>query len=350
MRPPKTLSTKTILSKLDPVKIKEDVEEREIEFKRTVGNTIISSLVTVMQKRKRSEKKHPKKFYRKVTMAISKKRPAEENVVRFIVLGNAGIPNYHVGMKFEGIHAAIGDKLVSLKDNIDFVVMTGDNFLGKGVWGCDDPQWEKVWFERLKVEELGVPWFTVLGDRDMLGDASTQYNFHKCEGKERMSKYWITPSENYLLVIDETVKMLFVNTNRKKSKVSRWIRKNRPNIVVGHHFIPQKSQGEGQAVENFITYISGHEPVLKHVKEGKTSYIVVGTSGDLMTYSFSDCPNAVTMDGMDGCGNGPTEHYNHKSYGFALITVAKDDNAKQVELHTYHHYENGRSHWDVQIG
>lgn len=354
MRPPSKPVEKLTLECMKPQRnqsvMDEHVQNREVEF---VAYNELKSTVRVTQGKDNLP-------YSRVKMKTYKPIE-EENVIRFIVLGNAGVPNYHVGMKFEGIHAAIGDKLVSLKDNIDFVVMTGDNFLGKGVWGCDDPQWEEVWFERLRVEELGVPWFTVLGDRDMLGDASTQYNFHKCEGKERMSKYWITPSENYLLVVDETVKMFFLNTNKKISKpnmepiltmLTRW----NVGLVIGHHHIDNPVHYDGTALlrsdiialrsRHFETYISGHDPVLKHVKEAQRSHITVGTSGGLMTCSYSDCPDAVTMDKTDGRETERMEVLNEKSYGFAVVTVQKEKMKNVVQFFKYVDNSYGSFYWD----
>lgn len=182
----------------------EDVEERIVDFNLHKGSDIRKSRVTVALK----DESLP---YRRVKMTTSKSTN-DKSVVTFIVLGNAGIAHYHENMRIDGFHAAIGDKLVSLKDNINSVVMTGNNFLDKGVQDCNDPQWEKVWFERLRVEELNVPWFTVLGDKDMLGSPSAQYTFHKRKGKEEISKCWITPSENYLLVIIEQVRVFLLNT------------------------------------------------------------------------------------------------------------------------------------------
>ncbi|CCI10782.1 unnamed protein product [Albugo candida] len=282
------------------------------------------------------------------------------SIVKFVVLGKASTAKYNEKPEMNGFHAAIGDKLVSLKDEIDFVVMTGNNFLDRGVQNCDDPQWEEVWFKHLRVKDLNVPWFTVLGETDIRGNPSAQYSFHKCTGKEEMSKYWVTPSTDYFLKINQNIRIFFLNTNNEDPTsiegISRGISETHPNIVIGHHPIHKsalhehmcslQSRSETPRETNLQTYICGHEPILNHVVEDEKSRIVVGTSGGLLTWSYRDY---TAINGTCSLGGTPTAPFNDKLYGFAVVTVASNDDAKLVEFFTYHQRDNGIFYWEDSI-
>lgn len=282
------------------------------------------------------------------------------SIVKFVVLGKASTAKDNEKPEMHGFHAAIGDKLVSLKDEIDFVVMTGNNFLDRGVQNCDDPQWEKVWFKRLRVKDLNVPWFTVLGESDVRGNPSAQYSFHKCEGKEEMSKYWVTPSTDYFLEINQNIRIFFRNTNNKDptsiNRISHGISETRSNIVIGHHPIHKlvlhdhmcslQSNSEGPRESNLRTYICGHEPILNHVVEDEKSRINVGTSGGLLTWSYRDY---FAMNGTYCLGETRMASYSDIPYGFAVVTVASNDDAKLVEFFTYHRRDNGIFYWEDPV-
>ncbi|CCI10788.1 unnamed protein product [Albugo candida] len=178
-----------------------------------------------------------------------------------------------------------------------------------------------------------------------------------------MSKYWITPSENYSLLIDRQVRLFFLNTNKEASKpmdrVFAGITNEAAAIVIGHHPIDDPMHHDRTSLPRsniialrsrpFETYICGHDPVLKHKEEGKRSHIVVGTSGGLITWRYSDLQNAVAMNGLNGRGNTPTDPFNEKLYGFARITIMKNSDTKQVEFFTFDYNRYGAFHWEDPI-
>lgn len=65
-----------------------------------------------------------------------------------------------------------------------------------------------------------------------------------------------------------------------------------------------------------------------------------------MTCSFSDCPDAVTMDKTDGRETERMEVLNEKSYGFAVVTVQKEEMKNVVQFFKYVDNEYGSFYWD----
>ncbi|CCI10787.1 unnamed protein product [Albugo candida] len=196
------------------------------------------------------------------------------NEVNFIVLGSTGIPSM---AKF---HEALKVKLGEMKHLIDFAVMTGNNFEKEGPSGCRDKKWNVDWLERLDVENLDVPWFSVPGENEMKSKLRVQYDSYKCQGVYSLSKYWVTPSESYLLTINKRFQILFTNTNVCPPNFNQVIRKintNKPHIVVGHH--PMEAAKKKGEFGNPKGWLQRNSLVVKeiHKQEFQRTYVAISS-------------------------------------------------------------------------
>eukprot|EP00931_Biecheleriopsis_adriatica_P050337 TRINITY_DN29137_c0_g1_i1.p1 TRINITY_DN29137_c0_g1~~TRINITY_DN29137_c0_g1_i1.p1 ORF type:complete len:409 (+),score=60.29 TRINITY_DN29137_c0_g1_i1:31-1257(+) len=54
--------------------------------------------------------------------------------------------------------------------DVKFIINVGDSFYPHGVRGKDDPQWDSKWRKIYHEELRSVPWYTVYGNHDLIGD------------------------------------------------------------------------------------------------------------------------------------------------------------------------------------
>nr|CCA17830.1 unknown putative [Albugo laibachii Nc14] len=320
------------------------------------------------------------------------------NQVSFVVLADSGVPGYHRNAKIDGFHGVLGDKLLTLRDGIDFVVMAGDNFYDKGVADCNDEQWKDVWFKRLNVDQLNVPFFTVLGNHDILGDRIVQSNYHKCPGKAHMSKYWMTPGEDYTLSVNGNLKMFFINTNTRDPEsvqtIENALKRYEPNFVIGHH--PMSVQGiynkhgsylarekssakdfelKGESLMaatlhriEFPTYLCGHLHAMQYGETGiyedeRKRFESQTKSAETTMFETQHVDPKTQILVGGGGGNlynrlefGPSSHqrqhtsssssFNERVHGFAVVTVNIISHAQTVIYYTY--ADDGSEVWKEQ--
>lgn len=193
----------------------------------------------------------------------------------------------------------------------DFVISTGDNFYPDGVASTQDPLWQSA-FERIyHGPHSFVPWHSVLGNHDYLGNAQAQIDYSNVSGRWQMpARYY---SQRFTLASGEPVLVLFLDTNtlvsdyrtRAKYRATQgqdpgpqlaWLKRQLSGsdaawtLVVGHH--PIYTSGKRYGRDNGLVetlapllkrygvdaYIAGHEHDLQHnqIKHSDLAHYVSG--------------------------------------------------------------------------
>lgn len=284
--------------------------------------------------------------------------------ISFIVLADSGVPNFQHGNKMEGFHKDIGEKLGSFAGKVDFVVLAGDNFYDHGVKDCADPQWKEVWFDRLRVAKLKVPFFSVLGNHDVEGAPGLQNVFQNCEGvDEEMAHYWVSPSTNYHVAVNREINLVFINTNevgtdpvtRKKGMnviASQAIKDIKPDFVVGHHpmyaagptnkkrvnYIKSDGTLHGESIaaahlreHPFLFYLCGHVHGMQFHRGVNHKQILVGGGGGTLATGLGSNPQHGSSSSFEDI----EAVVNDIAHGFAVITIDLTTHKSEVEYHRY---------------
>lgn len=232
----------------------------------------------------------------------------------FVALGdwgrNGSRRQYEVGQAMAGAAGRMESQ---------FVLSMGDNFYPAGVSSVDDPKWRSS-FERVYAQPaLQVPWYVALGNHDYRGDPRAQIAYTARSDRWRMpSAYYAVPGaalgipEMDLFVLD-TSPMLPM----RPELLAQVIRGRLPphecgaqlawfeealaqsrapwKVVIGHH--PIHSGGHHGDARELIAhvkpllerygvqaYLSGHDHVLQHIRNGSVDYVVTGagaSAGDV---------------------------------------------------------------------
>lgn len=106
-------------------------------------------------------------------LEVTKEERTEEPLQRigsFLVIGDWGWdPDSHGNLYDRGCQRAIGDemdrKMKELGD-VKFIINVGDSFYPNGLYGKDDPQWDRKWRNVYSDRLRSVPWYSVYGNHD----------------------------------------------------------------------------------------------------------------------------------------------------------------------------------------
>ncbi|EGF76292.1 hypothetical protein BATDEDRAFT_92878 [Batrachochytrium dendrobatidis JAM81] len=265
----------------------------------------------------------------------------------FMIFGGWGNPNE----PGQSLVAKTATEL-ALKSNPRFVVSVGNNFYPtntdnyEGVKSSTDSKWTSVWKNVYNGLLTSIPWFSVLGYHDWLGNPSAQLDYSKSHPAE-----WVMPNfffERIFRIGKIEAAFIFIDTNylaygrnspneaitnnfkqigwaNKTDMVSMqlaWINDalkrhqgKKYTFVVGHHTLGTcDHQGNmTQLMDAFdemqpTAYIFGNQQTLQATTRGKTKFIQVGASGK----------KEDACKGADGWSGGNT-------YGFANAMLTEDN-------------------------
>jgi predicted phosphohydrolase len=255
--------------------------------------------------------------------------------IKFLVVGDWG----RSGEYFQK-DVAKQMSITAEKENIDFVISTGDNFYQTGVESTEDSHWKESFENIYNANTLQKKWYVVLGNHDYQGNYKAQIDYTK------KSNRWYMPSNYFTEVIQNdgtSIRLIFIDSNpfitdyytekKYKDKVAgqdtnkqkSWldsimkVDKSKYTIVVGHHPPLSSSPKHGGAGEIFNllkqynTKINltlwGHEHDLQHQKVKDFPDVFISGAG-------SECrkagKNENTLFALGEVG------------GFALVEVTKE--------------------------
>lgn len=255
--------------------------------------------------------------------------PAVPNELRFVVLGDWG----RDGMCCQR-DVALRISEVASTWAPHFLINVGDNFYPAGIRAPDDPQiassWADVYASLPSMRTL--PWLTVAGNHDHMGDVHAQLKLSKS------ARTWHMPSLSYFeergdvlfAFIDTTpmyyspLELTLFPRNFSATDVSTQLRtldeklaasKARVKIVVGHHplfsighhftdeiFNLARMQGHLKKLlerHRVIAYFCGHEHSLEHGVSNGVHYFISG-AGSKVRRVDSHTPENVFGIGRQG--------------------------------------------------
>lgn len=222
-----------------------------------------------------------------------------DDELAFLVVGDWGDDRSHkTAREVARAMGAIGER-----NDIAFVISTGDNFYESGVDSISDDKWQTTFEAIYDAPALQVPWYAVLGNHDYGGSAQAQIDYSK------KSRRWTMPDRYFQ--IDQTfaggrADFFFIDTQRMKGETLldmvthldaemqlRWLDEALASspaqwkVVVGHH--PVFSGGRhgdsrflGKSLKPILDrhgvnmYLCGHDHHLEALRSEKVSYFVSG--------------------------------------------------------------------------
>lgn len=117
-----------------------------------------------------------------ISLAIRDDAP---DSIRFAIIGDMGTggPGQH----------ALADVIAerARQEPFDFMISVGDNFYPAGVFGVDDPLWDRAWEDVYHHPELDIPVHVVLGNHDHGGFHAAQLEY------ARQNDRWTMPGLYY---------------------------------------------------------------------------------------------------------------------------------------------------------
>ena len=199
---------------------------------------------------------------------------------------------------------------IAERDNIRFVISTGDNSYREGVASTSDPLWKDVFEDVYTANALMCPWYPTLGNHDHKGNAMAQVAYSQVSPRWSMPGpfYWrgerlSDGSAAHFFFLDTTP---IVHENRRKSWLFpgddddaqlQWLEQAlaasnaRWKIVVGHH--PVFSGGHHGSTPELVrliqpllerhsvtAYINGHDHDLQHIVVNGIHYLTSGAGSD----------------------------------------------------------------------
>jgi tartrate-resistant acid phosphatase type 5 len=224
----------------------------------------------------------------------------------FLVIGDWGMH----GIRGQRRVAAAMDTLAA-RTRVDFIISTGDNFYPAGVYGSNDPLWEKTFVKVYNLPHLRtLPWYVTLGNHDYLGDIHAEMEYGRNHPR------WHLPAEYYhksFISDPPLAQFFFLDTNAFIDKYHarpgryhhindqdpaaqlQWLRGQLQHsaavwkIVVGHHPVYSSGRRHGDtgklkkvlpplfAEFGVQAYFSGHDHHLEYYRlQGHTGYIISG--------------------------------------------------------------------------
>ncbi|KAI6181648.1 Tartrate-resistant acid phosphatase type 5 [Aphelenchoides besseyi] len=142
-----------------------------------------------------------------------------KNQIDFFVIGDSGGVELNVGSSYfryaraTPVQTKVANAMAKLagKEKLDFVLNVGDNVYFNGVDRVNDTRFKTVFEDPYADPRLEVPWFTIAGNHDYLGNVSAQIDYTKYSNK------WTFPSRYYKASYafakhSKTVDLIFLDT------------------------------------------------------------------------------------------------------------------------------------------
>lgn len=196
---------------------------------------------------------------------------------------------------------------IAERDNIRFVISTGDNFYGEGVASTSDPLWKDVFEDVYTAPALMCPWYPTLGNHDHKGNAMAQVAYSQVSSRWSMPGPFYWRSER--LSDGSAAHFFFLDTTPIVTENSgiigwffpgdgddaqlQWLEQAlaasnaRWKIVVGHH--PVFARGDHGSTPELVrliqpllerysvtAYLNGHNHNLQHIVVNGIHYLTSG--------------------------------------------------------------------------
>lgn len=220
------------------------------------------------------------------------------NKISFISLGDQGTGN------FRQWQVAQSMKNLAAKNDLDFVMLLGDNFYRYGIESIEDPQWLYKFENMYRSDELNqTPFYAVLGNHDYGGNEQAEFEYsYKKTGSGR----WHMPSRDYVEYYGAAedralLKVVYLDTSPlsrshantaqqlvsllESSQPAIWtiVASHVPVRTGGHDYFDQELVGRITPIlKKFevAAYFSGHDHNQQLItRPGEPLYIVSGTGG-----------------------------------------------------------------------
>lgn len=118
--------------------------------------------------------------------SIAVPRSQNSPSISFFALGDQGSGSY-----YQLRVSALMEKVCSKDRDINFTLLLGDNFLGRGVESTTDPKWSTRFEQMYNSPCLGgMPFYATLGNHDYLGNPMAQIEYSR---QRRGSARWRMP-------------------------------------------------------------------------------------------------------------------------------------------------------------
>ncbi|KAI6230399.1 Tartrate-resistant acid phosphatase type 5 [Aphelenchoides fujianensis] len=141
-----------------------------------------------------------------------------KNQLDFFVVGDTGGVELHVTetlshVRPTPVQTRLADSMAKLagKKKLDFVINVGDNVYFNGVDHENDTRFQSVFEEPYADKRLQVPWYTIAGNHDYLGNVTAQIEYTKRSDK------WTFPAPYYkasyaFAKMSKTVDIIFLDS------------------------------------------------------------------------------------------------------------------------------------------
>lgn len=252
----------------------------------------------------------------------------QENETAVMVIGDWGRNGEYFQKELAD---AMGKAAIRIEP--EFIISTGDNFYPDGIASVEDPLWLSSFENVYHAHSLFCPWYVVLGNHDIRGNAQAQIDY------TYRSRRWNMPSKYYsfskTLEDESKAEFIFLDTNpfnsdyfeeekyrdyvatQDTAKQKLWLEKKLEQdnlgwkIVIGHH--PMYTGGKRKEEVNYVrkslenmlcqnkvdVYLAGHEHDLQLIQsECKVYHIVSGAGSEVRP--VEKLPSSLFAESVQG--------------------------------------------------
>ena len=260
---------------------------------------------------------------------------ASADSLSFIVIGDWGVSGLPAQVRVaEQIDA------ISRRNNVQFIITTGDNFYPTGVTSVDDAHWQKSFESIYNKEGHMVPWYPTLGNHDYNGSPAAQIAYSQRSNRWRLPATYHTFQKK---AGKASVTFAFADMNpfiksyynhpmpelkdQDTAAQYKWLQQTLSapadwKIMIGHQ--PLYSVGSHGSSAELIArfkplllqtgthfYLAGHDHNLQHIKlDGERVHYLVSGGGGRGLYALR-ATDAATR-------------FARSSHGFLLMTFYAD--------------------------
>jgi tartrate-resistant acid phosphatase type 5 len=156
-------------------------------------------------------------------------------------------------------------------NNVQFLVVVGDNFYEDGVRDLEDPHWARSFEAVYTAPSLQVPWYVVLGNHDYRGNIHAQIQY------TAISKRWKMPARYFsnTVNINDSTEALFVFMDSSPFVQSYYTKKSMKNVI-GVDTLAQLRWVDSVLANSNAKYkiVAGHHPVFSYGEHGETKELI----------------------------------------------------------------------------
>lgn len=186
-----------------------------------------------------------------------------------------------------------------------FIISLGDNFYPGGVASTEDPEWRTAFESVYSDPALMCPWYAILGNHDLLGNAEAEITYTRRDPRWHMPGRYYKIARNLpdgslaeFFLLDTNVfaertyfdhdaanAQLFWLHGALSASAARW------KIVAGHHPVFSGGyHGSSKMLVRFLkpvldrngvaAYLSGHDHDMQHIRVDGIHYLICGAGSE----------------------------------------------------------------------